>query len=459
MKRFFLSIRFQLIFVLLFFITTVFFIISTNISDYLLQNELANQSSRINIIVSQVEERYEKFYEAESFLRGYNSISPSLKRVYINVFLKPLVDNYFSTISTVYSNVGLGYYIPVFDEPFHAVNTPKPLTKNLIIVSAIPDSFGGGYIFAAVPYERINSNVKGIVLKINRLVFYLAFITVIIVLLITSFFNIRILSLRRGLKKLETDLDFKFPKYGGEIGDIADSINSMALSLKRNIEEIKRTEALKSLGLFTAGIVHEIRNPLTSIKGFASILSQKLKGKDEERYVITIINESERLQRIADDLLKYGRPSPLSFSKFNLKPFFTHIVEVAKHYDEKKNIEFKLNCSDIFLVADARKLEELFLNLVINAVQAIDKNLGYVEINCLEEKNHVRIEIIDNGSGIDEKNLKDIFVPFFTTKSSGTGLGLAIAYRIIEEHGGEIFVESKVGIGTKFTVVLPKRES
>ncbi len=458
MKRIFLSIRFQLIFVLLFFITAVFFIISTNISDYLLQNELTNQSSRLNIIVNQIEERYEKFYEAESFLRGYNNISPSLKRVYINVFLKPLIDNYFSTISTVYSNVGLGYYIPVFNEPFHAVNTPKPLMKNLIIVSEIPDSFGGGYIFAAIPYERITSNVKGIVLKINRLVFYLAFITVIIVLLITSFFNIRILSLRRGLKKLETDLDFKFPKYGGEIGDIADSINSMALSLKKNIEEIKRTEALKSLGLFTAGIVHEIRNPLTSIKGFASILAQKLQGKDEERYVMPIITESERLQRIADDLLKYGRPSPLSFSKFNLKPFFTHIVEVAKHYDEKKNIEFKLNCSDIFLVADARKLEELFLNLVINGVQAIDKEVGYVEINCLEEKNHVRIEIIDNGSGIDEKNLKDIFVPFFTTKSSGTGLGLAIAYRIVEEHGGEIFVESKVGVGTKFTVVLPKRE-
>jgi len=106
----------------------------------------------------------------------------------------------------------------------------------------------------------------------------------------------------------------------------------MAENLKRNIEEMKKAEALKSLGLFTAGIVHEIRNPLTSIKGFASILLQKLQGRDEERHVMPILTESERLQRIADDLLKYGKPAPLSFSKFNLKLFFEHIIEMGKQY-------------------------------------------------------------------------------------------------------------------------------
>jgi two-component system sensor histidine kinase HydH len=221
---------------------------------------------------------------------------------------------------------------------------------------------------------------------------------------------------------------------------------------------MQKAEALKSLGLFTAGIVHEVRNPLTSIKGFATILSQKLQGKDEERFVRPILTETERLGRIVDDLLKYGRPSPLSLVKFNLKPFFNHILELAKQYDSKKKIKFELKCQDLTIVADERKLEELFLNLVINAVQAIDKEDGLIEIECIDEGRSIRITVQDNGSGMDEDTIKNIFVPFYTTKEHGTGLGLAIVHRIVEEHSGKILVESKVGLGTKFTIILPKRD-
>ncbi|PMP82676.1 MAG: hypothetical protein C0175_03215 [Caldisericum exile] len=164
------------------------------------------------------------------------------------------------------------------------------------------------------------------------------------------------------------------------------------------------------------------------------------------------------LGRIVDDLLKYGRPSPLSLVKFNLKPFFNHILELAKQYDSKKKIKFELKCQDLTIVADERKLEELFLNLVINAVQAIDKEDGLIEIECIDEGRSIRITVQDNGSGMDEDTIKNIFVPFYTTKEHGTGLGLAIVHRIVEEHSGKILAESKVGLGTKFTIILPKRD-
>ncbi|MGB9832639.1 MAG: ATP-binding protein [Caldisericum exile] len=458
MKRIFTSIRFQLIFVLVVFIIFTFFTISSSISQYLEQNEIESETKRLTIISRQIEERFEKMYTAESLLRGYDNITAKERNLYINVFLKPAFDNYFSMISSAYSDVEVGYYIPIFNNPISVHSSKGNLIKKVVVMVAIPEKYGGGYIFSAVPQSNIKDNIRNIIYSINRIIFYLALITMIIVLIITSFFSLRILQIRKGLKNLERNLDFRFPNYGGEIGDIAASINSMAENLKRNLEEMQKEEALKSLGLFTAGIVHEVRNPLTSIKGFATILSQKLQGKDEERFVRPILTETERLGRIVDDLLKYGRPSPLSLVKFNLKPFFNHILELAKQYDSKKKIKFELKCQDLTIVADERKLEELFLNLVINAVQAIDKEDGLIEIECIDEGRSIRITVQDNGSGMDEDTIKNIFVPFYTTKEHGTGLGLAIVHRIVEEHSGKILVESKVGLGTKFTIILPKRD-
>jgi signal transduction histidine kinase len=459
MKRFFTSIRFQLIVVLIVFIIFTFFTISSSISQYLEQNEISSEAKRLTLISKQIEERFEKMYTAEAFSRRYDFITEKERSLYINLFLKPAFDGYFSTITTGFTDVEIGYYIPIFKDSLNVVSSKGNLVKKIIVMVSIPQKYGGGYVFAAIPRSAVNENVSKVIYSINRIIFYLALITMLIVLAITSFFSYRILQIRKGLKNLEKSLDFRFPNYGGEIGDIAISINTMAENLKRNLEEMQRTEALKSLGLFTAGIVHEVRNPLTSIKGFANILSQKLQGKDEERYVQPILTEAERLGRIVDDLLKYGKPSPLSPVKFNLKPFFNHIIDLAKQYDTKKNIKFELICPDLTIVADERKLEELFLNLVINAVQAIDKEEGIIRIECSEEGNNIKIIVQDNGAGMDKETLRNIFVPFYTTKEHGTGLGLAIVHRVVEEHGGQIFVESEKGKGTKFVILLPKRET
>lgn len=458
MKRIFTSIRFQLIFVLVVFIVFTFFTISSSIAQYLEQNEIASEAKRLTIICRQIDERFEKMYTAESLLRGYDFISEKERSLYINIFLKPIFDNYFVTISSGFPDIEIGYYIPIFNDSLNVVSSKGNLIKKVIVMVEVPQKYGGGYIFAAIPQSVINDSVNKVIYSVNRIIFYLALITMFIVVLITSFFSYRILQIRKGLRNLEKNLDFRFPSYGGEIGDIAASINVMAENLKRNLEEMQKAEALKSLGLFTAGIVHEVRNPLTSIKGFATILSQKLQGKDEARYVQPILTETERLSKIVDDLLKYGKPVPLSPVKFNLKPFFNHIIELARQYDPKKNIKFGLSCNDLVIVADERKLEELFLNLVINAIQAIDKDEGNIKIECTDEGENIKVVVQDNGMGMDKETLRNIFVPFYTTKEHGTGLGLAIVHRVVEEHGGQIYVESEEGKGTKFTILLPKRE-
>lgn len=457
MRRILTSIRFQLVFVLLVFILVTFFTISSNVTEFLRQNEIASEAKRLSVVAKQIRDRFEKMYTAEALLRRYDFIPASQKELNINIFLKPAFDNYFGAVSTAYPDVEAGYYIPIFKDPIKTSSSQNNLVKKIIVVESIPSQFGGGYIFTAIPYSTFEESISHTIQSINRIVFYLAITTLSITLLITSFFSLRILQIRRGLKNLEKNLDFRFPNYGGEIGDIAVSINSMAENLRRNLEEMKRAEALQTLGLFTTGIVHEVRNPLTSIKGFASILSQKLQGKDEERFVTPILTETERLQHIVDDLLKYGRPSPLSLSSFNLKPFFAHIIELVKQYDSNKKVEFILDCPDTTIVADERKFEEMFLNLLINAIQAIESS-GVIKIKCSGDKMFHRFEVQDNGVGMDKETLDKIFVPFFTTKDRGTGLGLAIVHRIVEEHGGEIFVESERGRGTTFRVVIPKRE-
>ena len=450
MKRLLSSIRFQLIFVLLVFIMFTFFLISSNITSYLRESEIKSEAKQLNLISNQVADKFGKMYIAQ-----LNAAPQSQEELYINLFLKKAFNDYITDISTAFPDVEMGYYLPVFKDPLLVINENGALLKKVIVVSEVSKEYGGGYVFVSVPQETIEMGVSNVVLDINRIVIYPAILTLIVVLLITTFFSLRIMRLRRGLKQLEKNLDFRFPNYSGEIGDIATSINSMAENLKRNIEESQKAENLRMLGLLTVGIVHEVRNPLTAIKGFATMLNQKLQGKEEQRYVLPILNESERLQRIVDDLLKYGRPSPLSLVKFDLRQFFEHIVELAKSYVSNKNINFKINCDNITIYADERKLEELFLNLVINAIQSIDRMDGNIEINCKKEGKFVNVEIVDDGVGMDEKTLKNIFVPFFTTKEKGTGLGLAIVHRIVEEHHGDIFVESEKGKGTKFTVKLP----
>ncbi len=455
MRRFLQSIRFQLILILLLFAIVNTYLVSTVVIRNVRQEVINSEFDRLTILSKQLQERFEKMYLAEYISRELASMTAEQRKVYFRVFLKPAFEEYFQTFTSSFEYVEFGYFLPTIDDSVRYFQLPKSSFKEkLTVVAPIESTYGGGYVFVDRPLEDVLKPVAELSKEINRISLYILILAIVVALVVTTLYTARIISLRRGLKLLEKDLGFRFPNYSGEVGDIAASINIMAENLRKSVEEMQRTESLKNLGMFTVGVVHEVRNPLTSIKGFAEILSKKLQGKEEAKYVTPIIRETERLGQVVDELLKYGRPSEIRRTHFNAAEFFNHLLVITKGYARGKEISFQVNCEDFSLYADEQKLEELFLNILVNAVQAIEEK-GVVSLNCEKKENVMRVEIRDNGVGMDEDEMNHLFVPFYTTKASGTGLGLAIAYRIAKEHGGEIEVQSKKGEGTTFLVTIP----
>jgi signal transduction histidine kinase len=456
MKRFFQSMRFQLTTVLvLFVVLTMVFVTSVVINS--VRNEIFSvETKRIEVVADQLVDKYQKLYEGNALQWDFGHLTLEKQKFYLQKFLKPTYDEYFQNLKKSFPELEIGYYIPpISDKIVYAGNPKYKLSKKLTVIKPIyTKKMQKGYVFVDEPYPIIMKPVNEIREESNRVTVYSALLAALFVLIVTSIFTFKIVKIKKGLKILEKDLDYRLPKFSGEIGDIAISINAMAESLKKNIEESQRNEALRTLGMFTAGVVHEVRNPLTSIKGFAQILEKKLNGKSEEKYIKPILRETDRLSRIVKDLLNYGKPTPLQKTEFNINKFFEIVTGLAKQFSTNKKIHFNINCEDINIKADEKKCEELFLNLLINSIQAI-KNEGEIAISCKKEKDFAKIIVSDNGCGMDKNQLEHIFVPFYTTKAEGTGLGLAIAYRIVKEHGGNIEVKSEKGKGTTFIIYLP----
>ncbi|HGY56266.1 MAG TPA: PAS domain-containing protein [Caldithrix abyssi] len=226
----------------------------------------------------------------------------------------------------------------------------------------------------------------------------------------------------------------------------------------RSLEkQIQRSERLASLGRMAAGIAHEIRNPLGSIKGFAQYFRNKFaEGSEDRNYASVMIDEVDRLNRVIQDLLNFAKPQEPHLSSVDIRSVIRHSLKLAQPDIKAKRIKIVENFlpdPPPFIRADADMLTQVFLNLFLNAIEAMEKE-GQLEIGMNTDGNKINITIRDNGSGISQENLSKIFDPFFTTKKEGTGLGLAIVYRIVENHNGSIEVESEPGEGTTFHLVF-----
>lgn len=228
--------------------------------------------------------------------------------------------------------------------------------------------------------------------------------------------------------------------------------------LKSLEKAVERSERLASMGRMAAGIAHEIRNPLSSIRGLAQYLRNKFeKDSESHEYASVMISEVDRLNRVIQDMLNFAKPHEPKLAPSNIESIISHSLKlIGAELSEKKINIILINDSEVPIVfADTDLLTQVFLNLFVNAIDAMDEN-GTIEISFSEDKHSIIIEISDEGTGIKEENLNKIFDPFFTSKSNGTGLGLAIVYRIIENHNGEITVNSIVNKGTIFKIKLPK---
>ena len=225
-------------------------------------------------------------------------------------------------------------------------------------------------------------------------------------------------------------------------------------------EEVARNKRLASLGKLSAGIAHEIRNPLSSIRGLAQFVYSSFKKNDARKEDLdTIIQEVDRLNLLIVQVLDFAKIKKLNLSQFSINELVVKIVEFLKLEIKNKKIDFHLSLSqDISSIcADENQVRQIIMNVVINAIQAIKIN-GKIKITTenskLKEKPAIKLIIEDNGIGIPESELSQIFDPFFTKKDKGTGLGLSIVYKLVENHQGEIKVESTEGKGTKFMIFL-----
>ncbi|MFA5097476.1 MAG: ATP-binding protein [Candidatus Margulisiibacteriota bacterium] len=221
-----------------------------------------------------------------------------------------------------------------------------------------------------------------------------------------------------------------------------------------------RSEKLEALGTMAAGMAHEIKNPLSSIKILSQLLSRKFDDPEYRSHYLKIIpREIGRMDRIIDSMLGYVRASDLKIETFDLKELAGEALDFVKPQYDAKGVSLSLESKGKMKIsADMQKLFQVFLNLLQNAESAVEKG-GRVEIElsriCPEGRDQVEIKISDNGCGISKQDLKNIFDPFFTCRYGGTGLGLTVVHGIIKSHGGFIEVDSKEGEGTAFTIRMP----
>ncbi len=263
----------------------------------------------------------------------------------------------------------------------------------------------------------------------------------------------------------DLNVSVSFAHRNDEIGDLGRNFNQMVQQLRESrieIERLHRTqmsraEHFATLGEMATGLAHEIRNPLASIAGVIEIIARDLPSSSPARAVVKDVRqEISRINHIVTDLLQTARPHPPKVHKSDLNTTVEHAVMLGRQQGLSKGIEITLHKDPSLpeVEHDSDQIHQVLLNLLLNAIQAIDRN-GKVAVTVERRENSAVIEVVDNGRGISPENLPNIFRPFFTTKGDGTGLGLSLARRIIEDHQGRIDVSSAVGQGTTFAVVLP----
>ena len=226
-------------------------------------------------------------------------------------------------------------------------------------------------------------------------------------------------------------------------------------------KEIETTRRLAALGHLAAGVAHEIRNPLSSIKGFAVFFKERYQQNSEDRNTAEImIQEVDRLNRVITQLLEFARPSGVHKKPVDFLGLVQHSLKMIAKEAQAKGIEVRTDLTPVGPVTlDADRINQMLLNLYLNALAAMEKG-GILSVALRPDENSgkVTLAVSDTGSGIKKEELDHIFDPYFTTRASGTGLGLAIVHKIVEAHQGEIRVQSEPGKGSVFTVFLPNAD-
>jgi len=259
------------------------------------------------------------------------------------------------------------------------------------------------------------------------------------------------------------ELDYRITGLQGEFGEVADSFNEMAASLKRQMQEMQRTEQLKVFGEMAAGMAHEIRNPLAGIKVSMEVLLADLQLEERDKLVLTkVIEEIRHIELLMKNILNFARPVAAQPTLVDINQLLMKTIEFINNHpsfsapDARREIIQELAPGLPNTAADPQQLKQVFLNLFLNAADALpDGGAITVRTSYDAPAQTILIQLQDTGKGIPEELIGKVFQPFFTTKVKGTGLGLAVSKRLVEDNGGSIQVENNVAGGVTFTITLP----
>lgn len=257
------------------------------------------------------------------------------------------------------------------------------------------------------------------------------------------------------------------------MGKLARTFNEMLAGLrdKRELEErLRRAERSAISSRVAAGIAHEIRNPLSFISLSVDYVRDKFSPTAEQaradftKLMDSIKEEINRLNGLVSDFLNLGRPAKLKLRELDARALVEEVAGLVRAKAEQQGVLLAVRVAsepdgsrsfNTHIQADTEQLKTCFSNLAINAVQAMPEG-GALTITLYPHLSNVEIEFADTGHGIGSESLEHLFEPYYTTKEKGTGLGLALTKKLIEDHGGQVTVESEMGIGTTFTITLPR---
>ena len=267
---------------------------------------------------------------------------------------------------------------------------------------------------------------------------------------------------RLGRGDLGATLDLRDDAEFRDLGDVFDQVSAQLRAASpagikpAQLAELSRRIAM--VGRLTAGVAHEMKNPLNAMTIHLELLKQKLAaGKSASQHVEIIGQEIRRLDERIQGFLKFVRPEEAKFGPVAIAPLVSSVLDAVQPEAQHAGVSITRGCADggLLVEGDAAQLRDAFLNLAQNAIQAMPKG-GRLGISCTALPNRrVRVRVEDTGVGIAPENLTKIFELYYTTKERGTGVGLSMVYRTVQIHNGEIDVESTLGVGTTFIVVLP----
>ncbi|WP_215534988.1 ATP-binding protein [Ureibacillus chungkukjangi] len=224
-------------------------------------------------------------------------------------------------------------------------------------------------------------------------------------------------------------------------------------------QQVEQQQTLNSIGQMAASIAHEIRNPMTSLKGFVDLLRLN-SNEDHQNYLSVMDSELQRMESILTDLLYLSKPKQRSYEETSITHVVKEVIELMIPHAIQYNVMLKMDDSNycpISIMGNHNRLKQMLINLVKNAIEVMCSG-GVVVIKLENHDGGVEVSVIDEGTGLSDAEMDQLFTPFFTTKATGTGLGLALVKKVIEEHNGTISVESNIGIGTTFKISLPISE-